>query len=147
MANGSSLRARQPPSNLPHSAARYNPESISGFRLLMLPSYGSGLFAPGAMSALQKYKVKKIDLFSVTVTNSFLGERIGNQLQLQLKKYENSSSNQQTSCVYTCTDSNCGCPCPGRSSLGIPGGIAARSRSADCPSAASNSKILHSGSF
>jgi hypothetical protein len=56
-------------------------------------SHGSGLFAPGAMSALQKYKVKKIDLFSLTVTNSFLRERVGNQLQLQLKKYENSSSN------------------------------------------------------
>src|SRR4030095_13291530 len=66
-----------------------NPESVSGFRWLMPPSCGSGLFAPGAMSALQKYNVKKIDLFSVTVTNSFLGERIGNkkklQLQLQLK--------------------------------------------------------------
>jgi hypothetical protein len=33
------------------------------------------------MSALQKYKVKKIDLFSVTVTNSFLGERVGKQTQ------------------------------------------------------------------
>ena len=54
----------------------------------MPPSHGSGLFAPGSMSALQKYKVKEIDLFSVTVTNSSLGERAGNkklELQLQLK--------------------------------------------------------------
>jgi hypothetical protein len=62
-----------------------NPESVSGFRLLMPPSRGSGLFAPAAMFALQKYKVKKIDLFSVTVTNSFPRERVGN------KKNSNSS--------------------------------------------------------
>jgi hypothetical protein len=30
------------------------------------------------MSALQKYKVKKIDLFFVTVANSFLVGRVGN---------------------------------------------------------------------
>jgi hypothetical protein len=101
-------------------------------------------------AALQKYKVKKIDLFSVTITNSFLGERVGNKKSptpTSAKKYENSPSNQQTSCVYACTDPNCGCPCPGRSSIGILGGIAARSRSADCAQATSNSKILHSGSF
>ena len=125
-----------------------NPESISGFRLLMPPSHGSGLFKPGALTALQKYKVKRIDLFSVTVTNSFLGERVGNKkTPTSAKKYENTPSNQQTSCVYTYTDPNCGCPCPGRSSIGIPGGIAARSRSADCAQATSNSKILDSGSF
>jgi hypothetical protein len=114
----------------------------------MPPSHGSGLFAPGATSALQKYKVKKIDLFSVTVTNSFLGERVGNKkTPPSAKKYENIPSNQQTSCVYACTHPNCGCPCPGRSSIGIPGGIAARSRSADCAQATSNSKIFHGGSF
>jgi hypothetical protein len=55
------------------------------------------LFAPGAKPALQKCQVKKLDLVLVTLTNSFVGERVGNkklQLQLQLKKYENSSSNQ-----------------------------------------------------
>jgi hypothetical protein len=45
----------------------------------MPKSHGSSRFALGAMSALQKYKVKKIDLSSVTVTNSFLGERVGNK--------------------------------------------------------------------
>src|SRR5256885_2221858 len=69
-----------------------NSESISGLRLLMPTGNGSGLFAPAAMSALQKYKVKKIDLFSVTVTNSFLGERVGNKktpTPTSAKKYEN----------------------------------------------------------
>ena len=66
-----------------------NPESVSGFRLLMPPSHGSGLFTPRSMPALQKYKVKEIDLFSVTVTNSFLGERVGN------KKNSNSNFSQK----------------------------------------------------
>src|SRR5438094_4922792 len=99
---------------------------------------------------LQKYKVKKIDLFSVTVTNSFLGERVGNKetpTPTSAKKYENPPSNQQISCVYTCKNPNCGCPCPGRSSIGIPGGIAARSRSADSAHTASDSKILESRRF
>jgi hypothetical protein len=128
-----------------------NPESVSGFRSLMPPSRGSGLFAPRAMSALQKYKVKKIDLFSVTVTNSFLGERVGNKLQLQLKrqlkKYENSPSNQQKSCVYTYANPSCRSSCPGRGSVGIPGGIAASRCSADCTPAAPDSKVLHSRRF
>jgi hypothetical protein len=62
----------------------------------MPPSRGSGLLKPGAISSLQKYKVKKIDLFSVTVANSFLGERVGNKktpTPTSAKKYENSSSN------------------------------------------------------
>jgi hypothetical protein len=61
-----------------------------------LQSHRSGLFEPGAKPALQKCQVKKLDLVLVTLTNSFLGERVGNkklQLQLQLKNYENSSSN------------------------------------------------------
>ena len=60
-----------------------SPEGVSGFRFAA-SSHGSGLFAPGVMCALQKYKVKKIDQFSVKVTNSFLGERVGNK-KLQLK--------------------------------------------------------------
>jgi hypothetical protein len=101
------------------------------------------------MSALQKYKVKKIDLFSVTVTKSFLGERVGNklQLQLQLKKYENSPTNQQKSCVYTYANPSCRSSYPGRGSVGIPGGIAARGCSADCTPAAPDSKVLHSRRF
>jgi hypothetical protein len=97
------------------------------------------------MSALQKYKVKKIDLFSVTVTNSFLGERVGNKLQLQLKNYENSPSNQQKSCVYLSTDSGCGPPYPGCDNISVPDGVATRYCSANCATAAFNSKILTSG--
>jgi hypothetical protein len=144
MANGSSLR---PPSNPLHSAARYKPRKRFGFSIADASERGSGLFAPGAMSTLQKYKVKKIDLFAVTLTNSFLGERVGNKLQLQLKKYENSPSNQQKSCVYTCSDPNCGSACRSRGSISIPGGISARCCSADCSTTAANSKILHGGGF
>jgi hypothetical protein len=102
------------------------------------------------MSTLQKYKVKKIDLFSVTVTNSFLGKRVGNkklQLRLSAKKYENSPSNQQKSCVCTCTYSRCGSSCHGRGSVGVLGGIAARRCSAACAPAASDSKILYTRGF
>jgi hypothetical protein len=125
-----------------------NPESVSGFRLLMPPRRGSGLFAPGAMSALQQCKVKKIDLSSVTVTNSFLGERVGNKktpTPTSAKKYENSPSNQQKSCVHTCANPRRGSVYPGRGSIGVPGGIAARRCSADCRPAAPNSTILNSG--
>jgi hypothetical protein len=48
------------------------------------------------MSALQKYKVKRIDLFSVKVTNSFLGERVGHKkapTPTSAKKYENTPPN------------------------------------------------------
>jgi hypothetical protein len=127
-----------------------NPESVSGFRLLMPPSRGSGLFAPGAMSALQKYNVKKIDLFSVTVTNSFLGERVGNKktpTPTSAKKYENSPSNQQESCVYTYPNAGCGPLCRGRGSISVPGGVTTRYCSAECSPAASNSTLLHSGGF
>src|SRR5439155_89045 len=125
-----------------------NPESVSGFRLLMPPSRGSGLFKPGGMSALQKYKVKKIDLFSVTVTNSFLGERVGNtKTPTPTKKYESSSSNQQKSCVYTYANPSCRSPCPGRSGVGISGSIAARRCSAAAANASVNSTILQSGGF
>jgi hypothetical protein len=57
----------------------YKPRKRFGFYYWCLQSDCSGLFALGAMSALQKYKVKRLDLFFVTVTNSFLGERVGNQ--------------------------------------------------------------------
>src|SRR5437016_13376814 len=97
---------------------------------------------------LQKYKVKKIDLFSVTVTNSFLGERVGNKktpTPTSAKKYENSPSNHQKSCLYTCSHPGRGSPCPSRGSITIPGGIAASCCSADWSPATSNSKILRSG--
>jgi hypothetical protein len=97
MANGSSLRATQPPSNPLHSAARYNPESVSGFSIADASEPWLWIVRARSMSALQKYKVKKIDPFSVTVTNSFLRERVGNKktpTPTPTKKYENSSSNQ-----------------------------------------------------
>jgi hypothetical protein len=37
------------------------------------------MFALGALSALQKCKVKKLDLFFMTVAKSFLGKRVGNK--------------------------------------------------------------------
>jgi hypothetical protein len=46
------------------------------------------------VSALQKYKVKRLDRFLVTLANSFLRERVGNQTPTSAKTYENSSSNQ-----------------------------------------------------
>jgi hypothetical protein len=45
----------------------------------MFQSHGSGFFASGATSALQKYKVKRLDLFFVVLTNSLLGERVRNK--------------------------------------------------------------------
>jgi hypothetical protein len=61
----------------------------------MIQSHGSGLFAPGALSALQKSKVKRLDLFFVTLANSFLRERVGNKNSNSnfSQKYENSKSN------------------------------------------------------
>jgi hypothetical protein len=50
--------------------------------------------AKEAISTLQKYKVKRLDLFFVTSANSFLGERVGNKTPTPTKKYENSPSNQ-----------------------------------------------------
>jgi hypothetical protein len=93
MANGSSLQTAEPRSNLLHSTARYKPRKHFGFLIADASEPWLWIVRARSMSALQKYKVKKIDLFSLTVTNSFLRERVGNQLQLQLKKYENSSSN------------------------------------------------------
>jgi hypothetical protein len=98
-----------------------------------------------SFSALRKCKIKRLDLFFVTLANSFLRERVGKQklqLQLQLKKYENPSSNQQKSGVYTYTHLGCGSPCACRGSIGVPSGIAAGRRSAGCTPAAFNSKIL-----
>jgi hypothetical protein len=40
----------------------------------MLKSNRSGWFAAGALCALQKYKVKRLDLFFVTLANLLLGE-------------------------------------------------------------------------
>jgi hypothetical protein len=81
----------------------------------------------------------------VTLANSFLRERAGKQkLQLQLEKYENPSSNQQKSGVYTYAHLGCGSPCACRGSIGIPSGIAAGRCSAGCTPAAFNSKILYS---
>jgi hypothetical protein len=79
MVNGSSLYAAPPHSNPRNSTAIINPESVSGVPLVMLQSNGSGWFAPGALSALQKYKVKRLDLFFVMLANSFLRERVGNK--------------------------------------------------------------------
>jgi hypothetical protein len=52
----------------------------------MLKRHRSGWFAPGALSALQKFKVKSLDHLLVTLTNCgpSVGERVGN---------ENSNSN------------------------------------------------------
>jgi hypothetical protein len=103
-----------------------------------------------ALSALQKYKVKWLDLCFVTLANSFLGERIGKQklqLQLQLKKYENSPSNQQESCVYTYPNPGCGPLCRGRGSISVPDGVTTRYCSAVCATSAPNSTLLHSGGF
>jgi hypothetical protein len=61
------------------------------------------------------------------------------------KIYENSPSTQQKSCVYTFAHSDCGSPPPHRSSIGVPGSIAARFCSTDC--APANSEILQSGGF
>jgi len=79
MANGSSLRARQPPSNPLHSAARYKPRKRFGFSIADASEPWLWIVQARIRAALQKYKVKKIDLFLVSSANSFLGERIGNQ--------------------------------------------------------------------
>jgi hypothetical protein len=74
-----------------------NPESVSGFSIADASEPWLWIVRARSMSALQKYKVKKIDPFSVTVTNSFLRERVGNKktpTPTPTKKYENSSSNQ-----------------------------------------------------
>jgi hypothetical protein len=59
---------------------------------------GSRLLAQAlaTFSRLQKFNGKRLDLFFVTVANSFLGgtcKKQKFQLQLQVKKYENSPSN------------------------------------------------------
>jgi hypothetical protein len=54
----------------------------------MLQSHGSGWLTPGALSALQKFKVKRLELSFVMLTNWFVGNVLGIkklQLQLQLK--------------------------------------------------------------
>jgi hypothetical protein len=150
MANGSSLYAAQPHSNPLHSLARLSTPKRSGFRLVTLKSHGSSRFGRRALSALQKYKVKWLDLFLVTLANSFLGERVGNKnsnSNFSKKIYENSPSNHQTPCVYTCSHPGCGSPCPSRGSITISGGIAASCCSANRSPSASNSKILQSGRF
>src|SRR6188474_2370719 len=99
------------------------------------------------LSALQKYKVKWFDLCLVALANSFLGERVGNKnsnSNFSKKIYENSPSNHQTPCVYTCSHPGCGSPCPSRGSITISGGIAASCCSANRSPSASNSKILQS---
>lgn len=88
MENGSTLQTAEPPSNPLHSAARYKPRKRFGFSIADASEPWLWIVQARIRAALQKYKVKKIDLFSLTVTNSFLGERAGNkklQLQLQLK--------------------------------------------------------------
>ncbi len=94
--------------------------------------------------ALQKYKVKSLDLLFVTVTDSFLRKLSGKNSNFSETKYENSSSNHQKSCVYTCSHPGSGSSCPSRGSIAISGGIAASCCSADWSPATSNSKILHS---
>jgi hypothetical protein len=90
MANGSSLQAAQLRSNLLHSTARLS--TPKAFRVSVGDTFrGMALDCSHqeAFSALQKYKVKRLDLFFVTLTNSFLGERVG--------KRENKNSNSNFS--------------------------------------------------
>ena len=79
MANGLTLYAAPPRSNPLHSIPRLSIPKAFRVPLVMLQSNGSGWFAPGALSALQKYKVKRLDLFFVMFANSFLRERVGNK--------------------------------------------------------------------
>src|SRR5439155_16929607 len=99
-------------------------------------------------SVLQKSKAKRLDLFFVTVANSFLGETCKKQkLQLQVKKYENSPSNQQKSRVYTCTHLSRGFPCRRSGSINIHVGIAGRCCSIHSAHPKSNTNILQSRGF
>ena len=87
MANGWTLQTAEPRSNPLHSTARYKSRKRFGFSIADASEPWLWIVRSQMHAALQKYKVKKIDLFSVTITNSFLGERVGNKkLQLQLQQ-------------------------------------------------------------
>ena len=72
MANGWSLQIAEPRSNLLHSTARYKSRKRFGFSIADASEPWLWIVRARSHAALRKYKVKKIDLFSVTITNSFL---------------------------------------------------------------------------
>jgi hypothetical protein len=60
-------------------AWRLSTPKAFGVPVVMLKSHGSGRFGSGVLPALQKFKVKWLDLPFVTLANSFLGERVGKE--------------------------------------------------------------------
>jgi len=129
MANGLSPYASQQRSSPLHNTSI--PKAF-GVPSVTLKSHGSGFSQAGDLSALQKYKVKRL---------------VGLRPTMPIIRYENPKSNQQKSCICSCTYSDCRSTCSDGGSLGFHRSIAARCCSEECSPAAINSILLHSGGF